>query len=165
MPESPERTAFYRLFDADGVLLYVGIAKDVHKRWRMHEWEKTWWHLVSGNRVEWFPSRPEARAAELAAMENESPLYNGVWHPDGSYTQGKYDDTTERGHAAEELRRDLDNGTLQPGEMIRITHLGRRYGVSAMSVAMALDALPPGTVCKRGNYRYIAAPKSPSLAQ
>ena len=156
MSEPSERTALYRFFDAEGVLLYVGIAKDVRRRWRMHESQKTWWHLVSDNRVEWFPSRQEARAAELVAMEDESPLYNGVWHPDGSYTQGKYDDTAERDYAAEQLRRDIENGTLKPGELIRTTRLGRRYGVSALSVSMALHSLPPGTTYQRGNYRYVS---------
>jgi hypothetical protein len=155
MSVPPERTALYRLFDAEGVLLCVGIAKDVRKRWRMHEWEKTWWHLVSDSHIDWFPSRSDARAAELAAMRNESPLYNGVWHPDGSYTQNKYDDTAEREHAVEQLRRDIENGTLKPGQMIRITRLGRRYGVSALSVGMALHALPPGSTFQRGNYRYV----------
>ncbi|MGW1744539.1 GntR family transcriptional regulator [Streptomyces sp. NPDC002092] len=163
MPESAQRTALYRLYDADDTLLYVGIAKDVTRRWRMHEWEKKWWHLVSSERIEWFPSRQEARAAELAAMRDESPLYNGVRHPDGTFTQGKYDDTAERDHAAEELRRDLANGTLHPGEMIRIVPLGRRYGVSAMSVAMALLSLPPGTILKKGNYRYVAAPNDAAM--
>jgi hypothetical protein len=158
-----ERTALYRLYDAEDRLLYVGIASDVRRRWRMHEWEKPWWHLVSGNRIEWFPSRQEARAAELVAMEDESPLYNAVWHPDGSYTQGKYDDTAERDHAADELRREIDTGVLRPGEMIRITHLGRRYGVSAMSVSMALSSLPSGTVHRKGNYRYIASPEESAV--
>lgn len=163
MPESPERTALYRLYDADDRLLYVGIAKDVRKRWQAHEQTKAWWHLKSGHRVEWLPSREEARAAELVAMEGESPLYNGVWHPDGSYTQGKYDDTVERDHAIEELRSDLANGTLCPGDQIRTVQLGRRYGVSAISVAMALAFLPPGTIYSRGNFRYIASPASPAM--
>ncbi|MGW3196290.1 GIY-YIG nuclease family protein [Streptomyces sp. NPDC001118] len=158
MPEPSERTALYRLYDADDRLLYVGIAKDVRKRWQAHEQTKPWWHLVTANRVEWLPTRQQARAAELVAMESESPLYNGVWHPDGTYTQGKYDDAAETDYAAERLRGDLADGTLRPGDHIRPVQLGRRYGVSAISVATALYHLPPGTIRSRGQVRYFASP-------
>lgn len=156
MPAPPERTALYRFYDADGALLYVGIAKDIRKRWQIHATEKPWWHLVDSNRVEWLSSREEARSAELTAMTEESPLYNGVWHPDGTYTQGKYDDSAERDHATEQLRSDLACGALRSGDLVRAVELGRRYGVSAISVSMAFESLPPGTAKRVGNLRYIA---------
>jgi predicted GIY-YIG superfamily endonuclease len=152
------RTALYRFFDADGQLLYVGIAKDVRKRWQQHEEDKSWWHLVTSNRVEWLPTREEARQAELQAMRTESPLFNHIRHPDGSYTHNKYDDTAEVDHAAEELLTDLSNGTLRPGDRINPVQLGRRYGVAASSVGMALNFLPPRTIACSGQSKFVADP-------
>jgi predicted GIY-YIG superfamily endonuclease len=36
MVDPTERTALYRLRDADGRLLYIGIAKDPERRWKHH---------------------------------------------------------------------------------------------------------------------------------
>jgi len=74
--DTSKATAVYRLFDNEGVLLYVGIAVDPNIRWRVHAREKTWWPSVSRRDVEWFPSRPAAEAAEVTAIASESPLYN-----------------------------------------------------------------------------------------
>lgn len=72
---SAERTALYRLYDADGRLLYVGIAQDPEKRWSQHSRTKraTWWPLVARKTVEWFPNREAADAAETIAINNEKP--------------------------------------------------------------------------------------------
>lgn len=69
-------TALYRFFDEGGVLLYVGITADVGIRWDAHERRKPWWPQVSRKTVEWFDTRPKARAAELIAISSERPLYN-----------------------------------------------------------------------------------------
>lgn len=39
-------TALYRLADADGVLLYVGVATDPWKRFLQHAATKRWWSDV-----------------------------------------------------------------------------------------------------------------------
>lgn len=70
------RTALYRLFDAEGRLLYVGIAFDPPDRWRGHAREKSWWPDVVERRVEWHETRHAAGAAEISAIQTEKPLYN-----------------------------------------------------------------------------------------
>lgn len=71
-----ERTAIYRFFNAEGVLLYVGITNDIATRWKRHAKEKPWWPEVVEQRATWHPARQEALAAESRAINTESPLYN-----------------------------------------------------------------------------------------
>lgn len=76
------RTALYRLFDVDGVLLYVGISVDPRKRFHGHRYgngrskPKEWWPQVASSRIEWFDSRPEAEFAESFAVVTEHPRHN-----------------------------------------------------------------------------------------
>lgn len=69
------RTALYRLFDADSMLLYVGIAFDPDARWKGHV-KKPWWHLVAEKTVEWHDTRLLALEEEARVVEREKPLYN-----------------------------------------------------------------------------------------
>jgi predicted GIY-YIG superfamily endonuclease len=71
-----QRTAVYRLYDGDGVLLYVGITYDVPERWRHHRRHKLWWPQVVHKRLVWYDTRPEAEAAETHAIVAEEPLHN-----------------------------------------------------------------------------------------
>lgn len=73
----------YRVFDADDRLLYVGCARNVDERMRMHQIPSTQSRAsvgiaLHGDRVtsEEFPNRATARAAEAAAIRAESPLLN-----------------------------------------------------------------------------------------
>ena len=71
-----ERTAVYRFFGADGVLLYVGVTNDVGHRWKKHSAEKPWWSDVQRQTVDWYPSRDAALEHEGAAIKAEHPQYN-----------------------------------------------------------------------------------------
>lgn len=78
MPESTERVALYRHYDADGELLYIGVSKDPEARWVAHRGnQEPWIHQASQRVDEWYDSRPEAIAAEEAAIRNERPPFNG----------------------------------------------------------------------------------------
>lgn len=70
------RTAVYRLFNSDGVLLYVGVARKPPERMRFHQQFKKWWPEVSGTTEEWFDNRALALGAEAVAIREERPLYN-----------------------------------------------------------------------------------------
>jgi predicted GIY-YIG superfamily endonuclease len=63
-----ERTALYRLFDAEGVLLYVGISKEFGTRWHQHARSQPWWGEVHHQTIEWHESRADAEAAEETAI-------------------------------------------------------------------------------------------------
>lgn len=69
-------TTLYRLFDAAGDLLYVGISTRPMQRVREHSKGQTWWTEVASQTFEHFPTRPEAATAELAAIRTENPRYN-----------------------------------------------------------------------------------------
>lgn len=69
-------TALYRLFDADGELLYVGVARDYERRREHHAKHKSWWGDVADERLEFYPSRSEALAAERKAIRAEVPKHN-----------------------------------------------------------------------------------------
>lgn len=71
-----ERTAVYRLYDADKVLLYIGMTDDPDRRFAEHEVDKTWWPLVVDRVVEWHDSRKAASVAEFAAIRSERTVHN-----------------------------------------------------------------------------------------
>jgi predicted GIY-YIG superfamily endonuclease len=71
-------TTLYRFYDKDGALLYVGITSRGPNRWRDHEDSRAWWSTVAMSRVEQYPNRAEALAAERAAIRAERPIHNVV---------------------------------------------------------------------------------------
>ena len=75
-PARTGRTALYRLFNAEGELLYIGITANFGQRWTQHAQAKSWWAEVERQTVEWHPYRAAAGAAETAAIAAEGPRYN-----------------------------------------------------------------------------------------
>lgn len=69
-------TSLYRLFDAEGSLLYVGITVHFLQRVQQHSVGQTWWEEVARIEVEHFADRLAAGAAEIHAINTESPRYN-----------------------------------------------------------------------------------------
>ena len=68
-------TALYRHFDADGRLLYVGIARSVTARLAQHA-DSPWDDQIARVEVERFATREEAEAAEREAIRAEKPIHN-----------------------------------------------------------------------------------------
>lgn len=69
-------TSLYRLHDAQGGLLYVGIAGNPGRRFQEHAGTKAWWGQVRWVHVEHYETRTEAEAAETKAIRTERPKYN-----------------------------------------------------------------------------------------
>lgn len=69
-------TTLYRHFDSVGVLLYVGITDNLSKRNHEHACISRWWPDVERTTEEPFDSRVLAKAAEVAAIRDEHPLWN-----------------------------------------------------------------------------------------
>lgn len=69
-------TSVYRLYDGNGVLLYVGIAYQVPKRLGEHERSKPWFSEVGVIRVSRYPTRRQAEQAEAEAIYSEKPREN-----------------------------------------------------------------------------------------
>ena len=83
MSADSRRTALYRMFDAAGALLYVGITGHLPARIAAHDGEKRWWQDVAAVTVEHFSTRDAASAAETTAIKSENPLYNITHSPNG----------------------------------------------------------------------------------
>lgn len=71
----PGPAAVYRLWDAQGNLLYIGSAYDPEQRCRGHR-KKEWWSEVARRTDEWHPNRWTAYSAESDAVNAEKPKYN-----------------------------------------------------------------------------------------
>jgi DNA-directed RNA polymerase specialized sigma24 family protein len=72
--------AVYRLYAADGALLYIGSAYDPKERSKKHR-EKPWWPQVARREDEWHPSREAAYVAETEAIEEARPPGNRISGP------------------------------------------------------------------------------------
>lgn len=70
------RTALYRHFDADGLLLYVGISDALSARDRQHAAASSWHDQVRRTQTEWLDTREHALALEAVAIAFECPVYN-----------------------------------------------------------------------------------------
>jgi predicted GIY-YIG superfamily endonuclease len=68
----------YRAYDAQGVLLYIGITMNPGNRFAQHSEDKPWWADVAEIRVEHFGSRKRVLAAERAAIQAERPRFNVI---------------------------------------------------------------------------------------
>lgn len=69
-----DQTWLYRLFDARGILLYVGITRSPY-RLEAHR-RKPWGRGIAYVEWEWFFHRRRALNAEAAAIVAERPLMN-----------------------------------------------------------------------------------------
>lgn len=69
-------TAVYRLSNAAGQLVYVGIGRNPMMRWASHADQHEWWPEVAGFEVTWYSSREEAAAEERRALREDGPLNN-----------------------------------------------------------------------------------------
>jgi hypothetical protein len=70
-------TCLYRLHDAFGRLLYIGMTSNLPRRWKEHRTEhRYWWYQVAERSLEWFPTRRHAWRVESRAVLAELPLHN-----------------------------------------------------------------------------------------
>ena len=77
----------YRVFAADGALLYVGSTVRLGDRMRNHYINARWWFVAKRFTFTAYASETEARAAEVEAIGQELPRWNvhhrSLNHPDG----------------------------------------------------------------------------------
>lgn len=81
-PLNDRHHALYRFYDADGVLLYIGITASVPTRLTRHRDNKPWWTHVTRIDIEHHPDRDTVLAAEKAAIKAERPRWNVVHNRD-----------------------------------------------------------------------------------
>ncbi len=69
-------TSVYKLYDADGRLLYVGVTRHGYRRLNQHAKEKPWWSEVVKAEFEHLPDTRSAFAREAVLIRTASPAYN-----------------------------------------------------------------------------------------
>jgi hypothetical protein len=71
------RFQLYRLFNAVGELLYIGITGNMNKRFEKHvELHHPWWPEVARCTIEFYPDRVSLKTAESSAIYLEQPIHN-----------------------------------------------------------------------------------------
>ncbi|MFI5992424.1 GIY-YIG nuclease family protein [Streptomyces sp. NPDC051362] len=110
------RTALYRLYDEDGVLLYVGITNMPNVRFASHSM-KSWWKRVARKDIAWFDNRQKAEQAETKAIHEERPVFNVAKSPWRSVTAA-----AELG----DLPAGLDDFDYRLVEAARVRHEAKR---------------------------------------
>lgn len=136
----PSRTALYRLYDARGRLLYVGITNDPKMRWLAHAGDKAWWPEVVRRDVEWVSDRPTAAQMEGEAIRTERPLHN-VKIPNPVKPQSPPRPKLHQ-EIADELRQQILDGRLAAGERVPGENsLIASHGISRSTARQALADL------------------------
>lgn len=73
------RPVLYRVFDRTGRLIYVGHSINLHTRAMEHRSQSWWWKpLAHRMRIQILPTVAAAKAAEKAAIREETPVFNSM---------------------------------------------------------------------------------------
>lgn len=131
MTVQPERTALYRIRGEGAELLYIGISNSVPVRWNGHERVQPWWDELRSLTVEWYDSRPEAEAAEKAAILDEQPKYNITYLRPGRARKRPQSVPVEAGRAVIEPRDD-DEDLLTHDDVAGMTRMTGRELTGAL---------------------------------
>lgn len=145
MPE-PEPTALYRLYDADDHLLYVGVSKHPELRFEEHRMAGAHWISAAARRdIKWYPSRPEALAAEKDAIRAEHPEHNGTYNYDDAPMPTTWQPVSgpdKVGQVAKLMRAEMDADRWRIDQRIpEIKAIAAAAGVSTRTVGNAVSVL------------------------
>lgn len=78
MASNPADCSVYRIYDAAGDLLYVGITNGGMRRQARHIAQKEWASEMARTEWEHYPRRAEAILRERHLIQTEHPKYNSV---------------------------------------------------------------------------------------
>lgn len=147
MPETPERTALYRYYDANDDPLYFGISIDPDARWKSHLYSSAVWpKLVAYRTDEWLDTRPSAEAAEIVAIKTERPRFNGAHNfVEASFTPAIWAPPIVGTRKCEvisaRVRQEVESGNWPPG--IRIPSASQIAAETKVSMRTATKAVTP----------------------
>lgn len=148
--DQSERTALYRLYDADGALLYIGISATPKERLKAHRYglhRNTWAPSVASQTVEWCESKDAALAAEEIAIRQEQPLHNGTHnYPLAPFALDRWPQIKERrgrlDAIAALIRTEIREGRWVAGEKIpSCAKLAEATGISSTTANLAIRRL------------------------
>jgi predicted GIY-YIG superfamily endonuclease len=146
MPSNAERTALYRLYDADDRLLYIGVSKRPKLRFEEHRMNGSRWiSQVTRRDITWHPSRPEALAAEKAAIQTEHPRHNGTYNYDDAPMPIHWrpvSGSNKTGQVADLMRAEMDADRWRMEQRIPSAEaIAAAAGVSTRTVGNAMSLL------------------------
>ena len=88
--------AVYRIWSANGDLLYVGCSVNPLSRIMEHSKYKAWSVEIDTVKVQWFGSKPEAQAAEKSAIQSENPRWNNHYTGEQKRVRGVFHSEYDR---------------------------------------------------------------------
>ena len=129
----------YRMYDAEGRLLYVGMT--VNQKKRIQVWRSVgraaghWWPQVADIQWEFHPDKGAAAAAERTAIQTESPLHNinGRLHPRVASSPGVSEADRQR---IERANRMLD---AYVNDDLTLDQIARMHGMTRERVRQVLN--------------------------
>src|SRR5690606_32463445 len=68
--------AVYAFYDAEGVLLYVGVSWNPYRRWETHRRNTSWWADAVSATITVYPDEATALRVERERIRTERPLHN-----------------------------------------------------------------------------------------
>ena len=153
-----DRTAVYRLRDAEHILLYVGTSHNPDQRMAWHRTTQPWGGRIHHRDAdEWYDTRELAEAAETAAEEAERPLYNiakspyrPITYADGTVAAVTKDEhlrytVAEKFRQPKETRASTPVDWMTPPQVAKLTDPPTtRYTVEREIKRGNLDAEPVG---------------------
>jgi len=146
--DSPERTALYRLYNASGDLLYIGVSRHPEQRLAEHRTGPDrfrWIAEVARRGIEWHPSRSEALAAEKGAIQVEQPRYNGTYNYDDAPLPTDWRPVGATGKSAAVahlMRTEIETARWKPKQRIpELRLLAAVAGVAERTVGVAIKTL------------------------
>lgn len=69
-------TLLYHYYDAQDVLLYIGITNSLPRRQASHESRSTWMDFAARSTMKRFPTRASAEVVEAVSIRHRAPLFN-----------------------------------------------------------------------------------------
>lgn len=156
-----EWTAVYRLYDSSHQLLYVGMTSDIDIRFARHRRSGRFPTWVRHD-IAWYPSRREARAAELQAIKELSPAVNVADHPRAKQRRS----LIGFHEVAADLRSKIRRGVYPAGSKLPTREqLCELYGVSTQTIDSAKIVLRTEglIVDRRRAGTFVVDPLPPSL--
>lgn len=159
---SNEPTALYRLYDANGNLLYLGISWNPDARMQLHARDKHWLHLVARRTVEWHPDRASALAAEAAATAVEKPLHDSSWRKTGGGERPQWLDPEGQKKVENELAAEIEGGRHWRGKCLMTGAVAKKYNVSRTTAASAMGVLQERGLLERWHYGRFSVLKGPA---
>lgn len=130
-------TSVYRYYDANGILIYVGITKRGTSRNFEHSSHAAWWQYVASQEVEHYETRAEAHSREVALIQRHRPPFNVQHNVDSKSLRAayfslaqqpaEYEDGVELMHALERrLPLDIVSSELGRNRLVLRTKLFHR---------------------------------------